>query len=210
MRLLFTRRLPGGKGFTLVEALLVLTILGIVLAAIAPLMRATYIAWNTADRNLEIMQNGRAALELMVRFIRQAHIITVIPASGSGSYITFRNTFDTQGIIFFHNVAGSPYYPASTANGRIKDNDLVMRTIDNNGAATDSLLAKSLSAFRMDFKNNSGAAATRPSDVYSVDISMGLYDPEGIVQGIMNLFSTVSIRSELRIESPAIDISVSP
>lgn len=188
-------------GFTLAETLLVIVILGLALAAMAPLMRATYNLWNIGDRKTEMLQNGRAGMETVVRHIRAAKRITGIPADNSGRFIRFRDTYDSQ-LVIFHNVAGSVYYVAPTATSVIKDNDLVLRTsgADNPTVTTYTLLAKSLNSFRIEFRNSAGGVATRPGDVNSIEISMRLYDPQGIISDTVSLFSGVAIRNELKLK----------
>lgn len=199
----FTPHLRVGAGFTLVEALLTISILSLVMVAMVPFIRTVYTSWNVGSRKTEILQNGRVGLEMMSRYIRQAKRITGIPATGSGNFIKLRyssdNQSDNQTIIFYHNISGSPYYIGNV--GLIGDNDLVMRTIDTNGT-TDALLAKSLNNFKIDFKDSTGQVATKPYDVNSLDVYTSLTDPENIISDTIDAFSSISLRTEVRINKP--------
>lgn len=204
----FTLPLRARAGYTLVEALLTISILGLVMVAMIPFIRTVHTAWNLGDRKTELQQNARVGLEMMSRFIRQAKRITGIPSSGSGNFVKFRtgqvvnNIFleDAQTIIFYHNIPGSAYYIGNV--GLIKVNDLVMRTIDISGTVNNALLAKSLTNFKIDYKDAQGGVASEPYRVNSLDISMSLSDPQGLIPDQLNIFSTVSIRPAVRINRP--------
>jgi prepilin-type N-terminal cleavage/methylation domain-containing protein len=197
MRQYFIPRSPKDKGFTLVEVLLTTAILAMILASMVPFVRTVYNSWNLGDRKTEIQQNGRVGLATMSRYLMQAKRITGIPASGSGNFVKFRDYSDTQTIIFYHNVSGSPYYIGNT--GLIKNNDLVIRTIDINGNTANALLANSLYSFNINFKDSLGQIVTKPYNVYFLEISMSLSDSQGLILDILNVFSTISVRPAVRI-----------
>ncbi len=200
MKLFFIPKLPEDKGFTLVEVIFTISILALVLVAMTPFIRTVYMAWNLGDRKTEMQQNGRVGLEMMSRCLRQAKRITGIPASGSGNFIRFRNTDDTQTIIFYHNIPTSIYY-YNNITSLIRDNDLVMRNITTT-TTTNALLARSLTNFKIDCKNSSGAVVTRPYDVSYMDITMNLSDPQGLIPDTINIFSSISLRPVVRINRP--------
>ena len=204
-------KLPIDKGYTLVEALFTIAILAMVLVAMTPFIRTVHTSWNLGDRKTELQQNGRVGMEMISRLLRQAKRITAIPASGSGNFVKFRigqvisNIFfeDAESVIFYHNIASSPYYIGDS--GLIHVNDLVVRTIDITGAVNNALLARSLNNFSIDFKNATGQLVTdskKPYDVYSVDISMSLSDPQGLIPDVITVFSSISLRPEVRINKP--------
>jgi len=200
MKWFFIPRLPDGKGFTLVEAIFTISILALVLVAMAPFIRTVYISWNLGDRKTELQQNARVGLEMISRSLRQAKRITGIPPSGSGNFVRFRNWADNQTIIFYHNMPTSTYYYNNTAS-LIRDNDLVMRNMTTT-SVTNALLAKSLNNFRIDFRDNTQAITTRPYNVSSLDITMNLSDPQGLIPDTIDIFSTLSLRPEVRINPP--------
>ena len=187
----------GVTGFTLAEALLTISILGLVLVAMSPFIRTVHSAWKLGDRRTEIQQNGRVAQEMLSRLIRQAKRITGIPSSGSGNFIKFRDALDTQTIIFYHNIPASVYYIGNV--GLIKEKDLVMRTIDIGASVTDALLARSLPSFQIDFKDDAGGRITQPYQVTSLDIALSLSDSQGLIPDVVNIFSSLSLRPQVRI-----------
>ena len=206
-------KLPIDKGYTLVEALFTIAILAMVLVAMTPFIRTVHTSWNLGDRKTELQQNARVGLEMMSRLLRQAKRITgILPdLTGSGNFVKFRigqvisNIFfeDAESVIFYHNIASSPYYIGDS--GLIHVNDLVVRTIDITGAVNNALLARSLNNFSIDFKNATGQLVTdskKPYDVYSVDISMSLSDPQGLIPDVITVFSSISLRPEVRINKP--------
>jgi hypothetical protein len=176
---------------------LTISILGLVLVAMSPFIRTVHSAWKLGDRRTEIQQNGRVAQEMLSRLIRQAKRITGIPSSGSGNFIKFRDALDTQTIIFYHNIPASVYYIGNV--GLIKEKDLVMRTIDIGASVTDALLARSLPSFQIDFKDDAGGRITQPYQVTSLDIALSLSDSQGLIPDVVNIFSSLSLRPQVRI-----------
>jgi len=197
MRQLFIRRLRKDKGFTLVEALLAVGILAMIITAMTPFIRTIYNSWNFGDRKTEIQQNARVGMEMMTRILRQAKRITAIPASGSGNFVEFRNALDNTTTVFFHNIAASPYYLDDT--GLIKINDLVMRTIPDSGSMTNALLARSLGAFNINFKDGSGDITAKASEARYLDINISLSDPQGLILATLDLFSSIALRSDAKL-----------
>jgi type II secretory pathway pseudopilin PulG len=179
------------KAVTLIEILLVVTLSALLMTVIIPFIRSVNDTWNVGSSRTEILQNGRAALETMTRYIREARRITKIPGT-SGNYIKIRDRDDKFDIIFYHNVSGSPYYIGNS--GIIKVNDLVMRT------DVDSLLASSLPPPQSSifyFFQDGGAAAAKAIDVKSVQIpKMVLSDPLSSITYTLALEDTVTWRQD--------------
>lgn len=63
----------NNRGITLIEILVVVVIIVTVIAALAPLIRTTYLAWITADRRVEIVGTGRLGMSKLVDELRLAH-----------------------------------------------------------------------------------------------------------------------------------------
>jgi len=74
------------RGFTLTELLVVVAILGMMLAGIVSVQMQGQQAYLIGSHRVEAQQNGRIALELMVRELRSAQSVTAIP---SATDITF-------------------------------------------------------------------------------------------------------------------------
>jgi prepilin-type N-terminal cleavage/methylation domain-containing protein len=84
------------RGFTLTELLVVVAILGIMLAALVSVQMQGLQAYLIGSHRVEAQQNGRVALELMVRELRSATAVTAIPSAtdvtfvdGSGATIRY-------------------------------------------------------------------------------------------------------------------------
>jgi len=185
------------KAVTLIEILLVVTLSALLMAAIIPFIRSVNDSWNVSSSRTEILQNGRAALETMTRYIRQARRITKIPGT-SGNYIRIRDPQDTYNIVFYHNVSGaSSWTYIAETQPPIKTKDLVMQS-DSSGTYVDSLLASSLDSLTFIFFQDNGTPATKANDVKSVQIRMVLSDPLGSTTYTLALESTITWRKEVK------------
>lgn len=78
MRASLRRRLLGQAGYTLVEAITVMVILGIVLAGLTTMFHAGMTAEVRANRELDAQQNARAALDRMRRELHCANGIAAV------------------------------------------------------------------------------------------------------------------------------------
>jgi len=182
------------KGLTLVETLLVVMISGLVMAAIVPFIRSVASSWQAGSGRQEILQNGRTALEMMTRYIRQAKRITAIPGA-SGNYIKIRDPQDTYNIVFYHNVAGSPYYIVPTTD--IKDNDLVMRS-NQSGTDVNTMLAPEVASLNFIFLKDDRNPASKANEVKSMQIQISLNDPTGSISYTLALEDMVTWRKDVR------------
>jgi prepilin-type N-terminal cleavage/methylation domain-containing protein len=88
------------RGFTLTELLVVTAVLGLILAAVVVLQQRGQEAYLFGSHRVEVQQNNRAALELMVRELRSANSITAIP---SATNLTFadENNVPTLNMTYF-------------------------------------------------------------------------------------------------------------
>jgi prepilin-type N-terminal cleavage/methylation domain-containing protein len=68
-------KMRSQRGMTLIEILIVVSIMVLVIIAVAPLIRSTWVSWITADRRDEIIETGRVGLGKTVREIRMAYDI---------------------------------------------------------------------------------------------------------------------------------------
>jgi len=74
------------RGFTLTELLVVATVLGMILAGVVLIQMQGQQAYLFGSHRVEVQQNNRAALELMVRDLRSAESVTTL---GSATDLTF-------------------------------------------------------------------------------------------------------------------------
>ena len=74
------------RGFTLTELLVVAAVLGLILAAVVVVQQRGQEAYIFGSHRVEVQQNNRAALELIVRELRSAQSVTAVP---SGTNLTF-------------------------------------------------------------------------------------------------------------------------
>jgi prepilin-type N-terminal cleavage/methylation domain-containing protein len=80
------RVLRDQRGFTLSELLVVATVLGLILAGVVTIQQQGQRAYLFGSHRVEVQQNGRSALELIVRELRSAQSVTTL---GSASDLTF-------------------------------------------------------------------------------------------------------------------------
>ena len=208
MKLYFIPRLPvdkkysPAKGITLVEVLLTVSLLGLIIAAITPFIRTVHTAWNTGDRKIQLQQNARVGLDIISRFARQATRLMNISDTGQGNFIKFKDPLDNLTIIFYHNIPGSPYFSGNS--GLISENDLVMQTIESDPSGTpiinNALLAKSLSDFEIYFRDKNGQLTAQANDVGYIDIKMNVTDSENLIPDSIDLATSITIRSEVRMK----------
>lgn len=89
------------RGFTLTELLVVATVLGMILAGVVLVQQRGQEAYLFGAHRVEVQQNNRAALELMVRELRSAQSITAI---ASATNLTF---VDENGVATQYQLSGA-------------------------------------------------------------------------------------------------------
>ncbi len=75
------------RGFTLAELLVVIAILGLMLAGLVSVQMQGQDTYLIGSRRVEAQQNGRVALELMVRELRSAQSVTAIPSATNMTFV---------------------------------------------------------------------------------------------------------------------------
>ncbi len=75
------------RGFTLTELLVVAAVLGMILAAVVLVQQQGQQAYIFGSHRVEVQQNNRAALELMVRELRSATSITAVPSATNLTFV---------------------------------------------------------------------------------------------------------------------------
>jgi prepilin-type N-terminal cleavage/methylation domain-containing protein len=89
------------RGFTLTELMVVAAVLGMILAAVVLVQQQGQQAYIFGSHRVEVQQNNRAALELMVRELRSATSVTAVP---SATNLTF---LDENGNTIQYQISGA-------------------------------------------------------------------------------------------------------
>jgi prepilin-type N-terminal cleavage/methylation domain-containing protein len=89
------------RGFTLTELLVVATVLGMILAGVVLIQMQGQQAYLFGSHRVEVQQNNRAALELIVRELRSAQSVTALT---SASDLTFT---DATGATLRYQLSGT-------------------------------------------------------------------------------------------------------
>jgi len=89
------------RGFSLAELLIVIAILGLMLAGIVTIQMQGQKAYLIGSHRVEAQQNGRVALELMVRELRSAQSVTAIPSATNMTFV------DENGNTIQYQLAGT-------------------------------------------------------------------------------------------------------
>ncbi len=123
------------KGFTLVEVLVTLLILGLMTGAIFMVLNAGDIAFNIDIGMLELQQQARQAMDAIVRELRGAEGVEISVENQDSDRITF-NTASAAGVTYYRNLNNNQLvreYPAGTT-----------KVLANNIARFKCILADSL------------------------------------------------------------------
>ena len=83
------------RGFTLTELLVVATVLGMILAGVVLIQMQGQQAYLFGSHRVEVQQNNRAALELMVRDLRSAESVTTLGGPTDLTLMICQNPYPT-------------------------------------------------------------------------------------------------------------------
>jgi len=156
------------RAYTILEILFVLTILSLIVVAIAPYFRTTIDGWEKRDRQLEMQQIGIAALDIMVREIREAKIVT----TSQPTQISFKNM-------------------DSVNSGFRLSGNLLQKFITIGWTS----IAEPIASLLFTYYDVKGYVTTNPSSVHSVDIEISVADSEGKINPLI-FHDRVTIRKE--------------
>lgn len=160
------------RGYTLLELVLVLIIVGIVAVFIAPILTDAVNAYDTTTRNIEVLTKMRYAMERMAREIRQirrdpansSNYDIVTGAMTSTKFEFCRSdgtkvTLDNATLATAVQVAYTSGYASTTCAA---------------SAVSIATLTDMVTSFSLTYLKSDGTAATGAADVEYVDIALTL------------------------------------
>lgn len=170
------------RGYTLIEAVLVLLIVGILAAFIAPILGSAVDSYDDTAQNVEALTKLRYAMERLAREIRAIRRDPLDP--GSYDIVSPTGTYMTATRFDFCRSDGRRITidNASVATEvRLADSTPASYTSTCPSAAVTALtLADKVTTFSLTYRTASGAAATGKTDVAFVDIALTLTSTGGV------------------------------
>lgn len=162
------------KGFTLIELILVVVLLGIIAVAMTSAFVPTVTVSVNVDQRKEAFQQGRTAMERMMREVREARTITTITAPPGATSMTFaRGSNPNQPVRYsWSGVALDP----------------LQRSRDDQACPPCTMveIACCIQSLTMTYLTKAGAATTTPASVWEIQA-----DLQVLVGG-----QTIQLRSE--------------
>jgi len=175
-------------GWTLIEALLTVAIMGLVFAAAAPLLEKAGMAYSASDPRTQMVQEGRVALAHFARAFRQARAVTSPTSTGQEKSVLRFLAADGQATVFgLFEPAGAlvvKYGPAAAPDLLASDCDSLLMTCYGAGGSSLSVPPSS------------------PAAVRSVQVAMTVSDAGGRVDPM-----TLTTRSAIRRTPPSVVIN---
>ena len=89
------------RGFTLAELLIVIAILGLMLAGLLTVQMQGQTSYLIGAHRVEVQQNTRVALDLIIRELRSAQSVTAIPSASSITFV------DENGVTVQYALSGT-------------------------------------------------------------------------------------------------------
>jgi len=148
-------------GFTMFEAILVVTLMAVIVVAMAPLFGAVFSGWQLKDRQLEIMQNARVAMDEITRQIKRVDYFSAIGTS-SMEFLTFNG--------------GRCGFRQTGTN--------LEKLFDFTYFTSWGALAGPLHSLEFVYIDRIGVGTLDPAEVRTVKVTMNIYDTEDIVNSI--------------------------
>jgi prepilin-type N-terminal cleavage/methylation domain-containing protein len=147
------------NGFTTLELLLVIAVIGLIMTAISPLFRSTMLGWELKDRQMEVMQQGRVGMEDMIRTMKTASVFAGIGTSN----VDFQ---DADGIDIEY---------------QLNSNELQKRT---GGTGSWQALTEPVDSLTFTYYDNSGNVTADIGLVYLIKIELVVSDSESKVAAV--------------------------
>jgi prepilin-type N-terminal cleavage/methylation domain-containing protein len=156
------------RGFTLTELLVVATVLGMILAGVVLIQMQGQQAYLVGSHRVEVQQNNRAALELMVRDLRSAESVTTLGSPTDLTFVTCQDPYPTS-------APTTPCLPADVVTVRYQVSGTILnRTV---GGTTTPLIGGvqtlTMSYYSAwDGATNTGTTTTAPASVKLVRLQL--------------------------------------
>ena len=154
----------GGKsrrGFTLVELVIVIVVMGIVIVAITPFLRvnlASYIAVQSGKRNMDM---ARIGFNRMITELKRIQNPNTIEGVLSPTSITFTGTFYKSGNWYSRNL-----------NLTWDSNAQTVTRDDIDRLSGPIILVNNVTAFQIEYFDRDNAVAATATDVWRIRLSM--------------------------------------
>ncbi len=161
------RVLRGAAGLTLIEVLVVVSLLALVVGAFVPLLSAGQQTWDEDRRRQEMVQNARIAFDGMLRTLRSAQSFLVISSTN------LRFTY------FFGDNASTPTveYQLNTTTNELE----FRRDPDPFQPFAGPFRSMSVTCFDA---SNASIACTSVASVRAVQVALVAMDPDGQIPDI--------------------------
>jgi prepilin-type N-terminal cleavage/methylation domain-containing protein len=156
------------RGFTLTELLVVATVLGMILAGVVLIQMQGQQAYLFGSHRVEVQQNNRAALELMVRDLRSAESVTTLGSATDLTFVTCQDPYPTS-------APTTPCLPADVVTVRYQ---VVGTTLNRTVGGTTTPLIGGVQTLTMayysawDGATNTGTTTTTPASVKLVRLQL--------------------------------------
>lgn len=180
------RVLRDQRGYSLVELLIVCAVLGMILAGIFVIQQQGQQAYLLGSHRVEVQQNNRVTLDMMVRELRSALSIVTL---GSATDLTFTTCTDLT--------ATSPCPPAAIATVRYQ---LSGTTLNRTEGGVTTPLVGGVQMLAMSYADRSGTATTVPSKVVLIRLQLTTQTEDSVSAGSFSnqhatMESTVRLRN---------------
>lgn len=164
------------RGFTLTELLVVATVLGMILAGVVLIQMQGQQAYLFGSHRVEVQQNNRAALELMVRDLRSAESVTALASATDLTFVTCKDPYPAS-----VPPPPPPCLPAPAGVVTVRyqlSGTTLNRIVTDNGTTTTTPLIGGVQTLTMSYYSawngatNTGTTTTTPASVRLVRVQL--------------------------------------
>ncbi len=129
------------KGFTLVEMVMAIVIIGIVAAVLAPIISSSVTGFHQARVRNDLTAQSRVVMERLTREIREADTASIIPGAGNTS-LSFLQLTGLSGLVNLGGTMAKTYSACKTVI--VSSAGTSLNWDDNGDGIVDSVLATNL------------------------------------------------------------------